>query len=59
VVRSVTHRLLHVGGAKTALYNRSRPSARRQKVLRIEDTDAERNCYEWIDGILSGARWIG
>jgi glutamyl-tRNA synthetase len=50
----------HVGGAKTALYNWI--YARQHDgtfVLRIEDTDAERNRDEWIDGILSALRWIG
>jgi glutamyl-tRNA synthetase len=50
----------HVGGAKTALYNWI--YARQHDgvlVLRIEDTDAERNRDEWIDGIQSALRWIG
>jgi glutamyl-tRNA synthetase len=50
----------HVGGAKTALYNWI--FARQHGgvlVLRIEDTDAERNRDEWIDGIQSALRWIG
>ena len=50
----------HVGGAKTALYNWI--YARQHGgtfVLRIEDTDAERNRDEWIDGIQSALRWIG
>ena len=28
-------------------------------VLRIEDTDAERNREEWVDGILSAMAWLG
>jgi glutamyl-tRNA synthetase len=50
----------HVGGAKTALYNWI--FARQHDgvfVLRIEDTDAERNRDEWIDGIQSALSWIG
>jgi glutamyl-tRNA synthetase len=50
----------HVGGAKTALYNWI--FARQHGgvlVLRIEDTDAERNQPEWIEGIQSALRWIG
>jgi glutamyl-tRNA synthetase len=50
----------HVGGAKTALYNWI--FARQHEgtfVLRIEDTDAERNRVEWIEGIQSAMRWIG
>ena len=50
----------HVGGAKTALYNWI--FARQHGgvfVLRIEDTDAERNKPEWIEGIKSALQWIG
>ena len=42
----------HVGGARTALYNWL--FARQHDgtfVLRIEDTDTERNRPEWTDGI--------
>ena len=28
-------------------------------ILRIEDTDAERNREEWVDGILSAMHWLG
>jgi glutamyl-tRNA synthetase len=51
---------LHVGGARTALFNWL--FARRQHgtmVLRIEDTDAERNKPELVTGILDGLRWLG
>ncbi|MCU1346969.1 MAG: glutamyl-tRNA synthetase [Acidimicrobiia bacterium] len=50
----------HVGGAKTALYNWI--FARQHGgtfVLRIEDTDAERNKTEWIEGIQAAMTWIG
>ena len=50
----------HVGGARTALYNWC--FARRHNgvfVLRIEDTDAERNKEEWVDGIGSAMAWLG
>ncbi|HEX9259551.1 MAG TPA: glutamate--tRNA ligase family protein, partial [Acidimicrobiales bacterium] len=50
----------HVGGARTALYNHI--LARRDGgafVLRIEDTDAERNQPEWTEGIQRALRWIG
>lgn len=51
---------LHVGGARTALFNwlfvRQQSGA---FVLRIEDTDAERNRDEWLDGIQSSMRWLG
>ena len=51
---------LHVGGARTALYNYL--DARRQKgvfILRIEDTDAERSTRESYEGILRGLSWLG
>jgi glutamyl-tRNA synthetase len=51
---------LHVGGARTALFNwllaRRRGGA---FVLRIEDTDLERSSTEMVDGILEGMRWLG
>jgi glutamyl-tRNA synthetase len=50
----------HVGGARTALYNWC--FARRHDgvfVLRIEDTDAERNKEEWVGGIGSALTWLG
>jgi glutamyl-tRNA synthetase len=51
---------LHVGGARTALFNwlfaRGRGGT---MVLRIEDTDVERNKPELIEGILDGLRWLG
>ncbi len=50
----------HVGGAKTALYNWIYACQHGGTfVLRIEDTDTERNRDEWIDGIQSALRWIG
>jgi len=51
---------LHVGGARTALYNWL--FARRLHgtfILRIEDTDRERNRPELVDEILSGLEWLG
>jgi glutamyl-tRNA synthetase len=51
---------LHVGGGRTALFNWL--FARRQSgtmVLRIEDTDAERNKPELVEGILDGLKWLG
>lgn len=50
----------HVGGARTALFNWA--LARRLGgtfVLRIEDTDAERNQAEWTQGIIDALAWIG
>ncbi len=50
----------HVGSARTALFNWL---VARQSggtfVLRIEDTDAERNREEWVDGILTALHWLG
>ena len=51
---------LHVGGARTALFNWL--FARHENgtlLLRIEDTDVERNKPELVDGILAGLRWLG
>jgi glutamyl-tRNA synthetase len=51
---------LHVGGARTALFNWL--LARRLGgvfVLRIEDTDVERSSEEMVEGILDGLRWLG
>jgi len=51
---------LHVGGARTALFNwlfaRGRSGT---MILRIEDTDVDRNLPELVDGILDGLRWLG
>ena len=51
---------LHVGGARTALFNWL--YARRHGgtfVLRIEDTDTERSSWEMVSGIVDGLRWLG
>ncbi|HKV05406.1 MAG TPA: glutamate--tRNA ligase [Candidatus Acidoferrales bacterium] len=51
---------LHVGGARTALFNWL--FARHERgtlLLRIEDTDVERNRPELVDGILQGLKWLG
>jgi glutamyl-tRNA synthetase len=51
---------LHVGGARTALFNWL--YARHlggTLILRIEDTDLERSTPEMVDGILDGLRWLG
>src|SRR5579885_1362588 len=51
---------LHVGGARTALFNwlfaRQRGGT---MILRVEDTDAERNKPELVEGILEGLKWLG
>lgn len=51
---------LHVGGARTALYNWL--IARKQNgvfILRIEDTDVLRSSEEMVDVILNSLRWLG
>src|SRR5919204_3536080 len=50
---------LHIGGARTALYNwlLARGSGGRL-VLRIEDTDRERSTPENVEQILDALRWL-
>jgi glutamyl-tRNA synthetase len=51
---------LHVGGARTALFNWL--FAKHEGgtlLLRVEDTDLERNRPELVDGILESLRWLG
>ncbi len=51
---------LHVGGARTALFNWLFARHEGGKLLlRIEDTDIERNRPELVDGILEGLKWLG
>ncbi|MGI9457823.1 MAG: glutamate--tRNA ligase, partial [Aeoliella sp.] len=51
---------LHIGGVRTALFNwlfaRGRGG---QFILRIDDTDQERNVDEALQPILDGFRWLG
>jgi glutamyl-tRNA synthetase len=52
--------LLHIGGARTALFNFL--YARHhggQYLLRIEDTDRERSTQQAVDVILEGLAWLG
>lgn len=51
---------LHIGGARTALYNwlLARGSGGKL-VLRIEDTDRERSTPENVEQILDALRWLG
>jgi glutamyl-tRNA synthetase len=51
---------LHVGGARTALYNwlLARGNGG-EMLLRIEDTDRERSTEENIEVIYKGLRWLG
>jgi glutamyl-tRNA synthetase len=51
---------LHVGGARTALFNWL--FAKHEGgtlILRVEDTDVERNKPELVDGILVALKWLG
>lgn len=50
---------LHIGGARTALFNwlYARKHGGRM-LLRIEDTDRERSTKEAIDAILDGLTWL-
>jgi glutamyl-tRNA synthetase len=51
---------LHIGGARTALFNWLYARGRGGKMLlRIEDTDRERSTKEAIDAILDGLNWLG
>jgi glutamyl-tRNA synthetase len=51
---------LHIGGVRTALFNwlftRQRGG---QFLLRIDDTDQQRNIAEALEPILAGFRWLG
>ncbi|BAR99879.1 glutamyl-tRNA synthetase [Blastochloris viridis] len=51
---------LHIGGARTALFNWLYARATGGKMLlRIEDTDRERSTDAAIDAILDGLSWLG
>ena len=50
---------LHIGGARTALFNWLYARGRGGKfLLRIEDTDRERNNEAAVDAILNGLKWL-
>lgn len=51
---------LHIGGARTALFNwlYARKTGGKM-LLRIEDTDRQRSTTEAIDAILDGLSWLG
>ncbi len=51
---------LHIGGARTALFNwlLARQNGGRM-LLRIEDTDRERSTDAAIDAIIDGMKWLG
>ncbi len=51
---------LHIGGARTALYNWLYAKKTKGKlILRIEDTDAERSTQDSIQGIIDSLIWLG
>lgn len=51
---------LHIGGARTALFNWLFARNQRGKfILRIEDTDQVRSTKESIDAILESLTWLG
>jgi len=51
---------LHVGGARTALFNWLYARHTRGRfVLRIEDTDVERSTQASVDAILEALEWLG
>ena len=51
---------LHIGGARTALFNWLYARGRGGKMLlRIEDTDRERSTQAAIDAIIDGLSWLG
>ena len=51
---------LHIGGARTALFNwLFATKTGGQILLRIEDTDRERSTQPAIDAILDGMTWLG
>src|ERR1039458_8168987 len=51
----------HVGSARSALFNWlvARPDPAGGFLLRMEDTDAERNREDWVEGIYSAMAWLG
>ena len=51
----------HVGSARSALFNWfvARQVVDGTLILRIEDTDTERNREEWVDGIVESMNWLG
>ena len=51
---------LHVGGARTALFNYLFAQKNGGRfVLRIEDTDKERSLQKWTEEIIEQLKWLG
>jgi glutamyl-tRNA synthetase len=52
--------MLHLGGARTALFNYLFAKSQKGKfLLRIEDTDKLRSSKEALESILDGLKWLG
>jgi glutamyl-tRNA synthetase len=52
--------MLHIGGARTALFNKLYAKGRGGKfLLRIEDTDRARSTPEAVQAIYDGLSWLG
>ncbi|MGB3624553.1 MAG: glutamate--tRNA ligase [Henriciella sp.] len=52
--------MLHIGGARTALFNYLYARRNQGKfLLRIEDTDKARSTQDAVDAILDGMSWLG
>ena len=51
---------LHIGGVRTALFNYLlAKQSGGEFILRIDDTDSQRNVQEALEPILEGFRWLG
>lgn len=51
---------LHIGGARTALFNWLYARSQKGKfILRVEDTDVQRSKQEFVDEILASLTWLG
>src|SRR6056297_4005556 len=51
---------LHIGGARTALFNWLYARNQGGKfILRFEDTDVERSTGEYVEAILEALKWLG
>lgn len=52
--------MLHVGGARTALFNYLFARANNGKyLLRVEDSDRQRSTPEAVEAIMKGLQWLG
>ena len=51
---------LHIGGARTALFNWMYARAQQGKfILRVEDTDRQRSSQKYVEEILDSMQWLG